>query len=110
MSKIVIIGSGVVGQATGKGLIQAGHSVTFVDIHPLIFEKLSKEGYQVENIQNINNILWEVCIICLPTPLKNGATDLSFFDNILPHVGKQLAISNAYQLYSREEYDPTLHD
>jgi len=98
MSKIVIIGSGVVGQATGKGFIQAGHSVTFVDINPLIIEKLTKEGYQVENIHHINNIVWDVCIICLPTPLKNGAIDLSFFDNVMPHIGAQLAKSNSYQL------------
>ena len=31
-SAIVIVGSGVVGTATGEGFLELGHDVTFVDI------------------------------------------------------------------------------
>ena len=34
MTRILIIGSGVVGQATGKGFAKKGHSVSYVDINP----------------------------------------------------------------------------
>ena len=35
MSRITIVGSGVVGRATGKGFIEHGNDVTFVDVDEL---------------------------------------------------------------------------
>ena len=32
MANIVIVGAGVVGQATGKGFAKKGHHLTFVDV------------------------------------------------------------------------------
>ena len=32
MARIAIVGSGVVGQATGKGFISKGYVVTFIDV------------------------------------------------------------------------------
>src|SRR5687767_13238478 len=46
MSKIIIVGSGVVGSATGKGLAKAGHEVTFVDVDPARLEALREEGHE----------------------------------------------------------------
>ncbi len=42
---IVIVGAGVVGQATGKGLVRLGHEVTFFDTDPLCCQRLRDEGY-----------------------------------------------------------------
>ena len=41
--KIMILGAGVVGKATGKGFVKYGHTVTFVDINPSVLEKISQE-------------------------------------------------------------------
>ncbi|MGH9038242.1 MAG: 2-dehydropantoate 2-reductase N-terminal domain-containing protein, partial [Acidimicrobiia bacterium] len=45
MGRAVIIGSGVVGTATGKGFADAGHSVQFVDINRARVEELRREGF-----------------------------------------------------------------
>ena len=45
MSRIFIIGSGVVGTATGRGFLKAGHDVTFVDVLPSRIKELTKEGF-----------------------------------------------------------------
>ena len=34
MARITVVGSGVVGQASGRGFLHHGHEVTFVDINP----------------------------------------------------------------------------
>jgi len=34
MARILIIGSGVVGQATGRGFARKGHQISYVDINP----------------------------------------------------------------------------
>ena len=47
MMKIGIIGAGVVGIATGKGLSKLGHEVTFYDILKKKMLTLKQEGYQV---------------------------------------------------------------
>lgn len=45
MSRILIIGAGVVGEATGVGFIEHDHKVTFVDINPETIEELRNKGY-----------------------------------------------------------------
>lgn len=45
MSRILIVGAGVVGKATGTGLIEHGHKVTFVDVNPATLRDLETDGY-----------------------------------------------------------------
>jgi UDPglucose 6-dehydrogenase len=44
MSRILIVGAGVVGKATGVGLIEHDHDVTFVDVSTGTVEALQQEG------------------------------------------------------------------
>src|SRR4051812_18117631 len=44
LSRIFIVGSGVVGEATGRGLLHRGHKVTFVDVLPSRVETLRAAG------------------------------------------------------------------
>jgi len=50
---IFIVGSGVVGQATGKGLTAKGFRVTFVDIAPVVVSQLRREGYEAFEVKTI---------------------------------------------------------
>ena len=43
-SAIVIVGSGVVGTATGEGFLELGHDVTFVDISERRVQALRERG------------------------------------------------------------------
>lgn len=45
MSRIIVMGSGVVGKATGLGLIDHDHQVTFVDLNEDVLAQLHSEGH-----------------------------------------------------------------
>lgn len=60
---IVIVGAGVVGQATGKGLARLGHSITFVDINPKVCETLMEKGY--EAINRFTGVA-DIAFFCVP--------------------------------------------
>ena len=50
---IFIIGSGLVGQATGKGLATKGFKVTFTDVRPVIVDQLRQQGYQAFEVSEV---------------------------------------------------------
>jgi len=45
MANTMVIGAGVVGAATGQGLLDRGHQVTYVDVNPATIDRLRNEGY-----------------------------------------------------------------
>src|SRR3990167_1522406 len=47
MSKLAVIGAGIVGQATGKGFIGNRHDVIFCDINPEVLARLENKGHRV---------------------------------------------------------------
>jgi len=46
MLKVLIVGSGIVDLAIGKGLVKRGHKVTYVDTDNLKLESLKQQGLQ----------------------------------------------------------------
>ncbi len=92
MSRIFIVGSGVVGTATGRGFIKAGHEVTFVDVLPTRLRELSKEGFDARaNIELPDEASF--LFLTLPTPHDGRHYDLTAFDNGVASVGRALAAS-----------------
>ena len=77
MSRISIIGSGVVGSATGQGFHKLGHKVIFYDISKQKLKALKNDGYNVAN--NISQALsqTDVSFVCVNTPTHNSEQDLS---------------------------------
>jgi nucleotide sugar dehydrogenase len=69
--KIAIIGSGVVGSATGKGFQKLGQDVTFFDISKARLLALREEGYQVAESMNDAISEADVCLVCVNTPPSN---------------------------------------
>jgi len=65
---ISIIGSGVVGSATGKGFHSLGHNIMFFDISKQRLATLSEEGYRVASSlkEAISNS--EIIFVCVNTP------------------------------------------
>ena len=79
MGAILIIGSGIVGKANGKGLITRGHNVVFIDTNYKVVESLRGEGfnaYMPGKINEISNDNFDVAMFCVPTPIaednRNG--------------------------------------
>ena len=66
--RISIIGSGVVGQATGKGFSVLGHPVLFHDIDTNKLKKLDVEGYKTTEIVDEAVQNSEIIFVCVPTP------------------------------------------
>lgn len=78
MVKISIIGSGVVGSATGKGFSKLGHDVLFYDISKTRLDTLKKEGYQIA--KNVKEALahGKITFVCVNTPTgEDDEQDLS---------------------------------
>ncbi|MGH3923382.1 MAG: 2-dehydropantoate 2-reductase N-terminal domain-containing protein [Pseudonocardiaceae bacterium] len=73
---IVIVGSGVVGTATGKGLRSRGHQVTFVDIDPRRLAELRREGLDCSDVVLLGDEP-AVVFLTLPTPNDGMRWDLS---------------------------------
>ena len=76
-TKVSIIGSGVVGQATGKGLNKFGNSVLFHDIDKKKLDTLKKDGYIVASQFKETIFNSDIVFVCVPTPTNNNQMDLS---------------------------------
>jgi len=95
--KIAIIGSGVVGQATGKGFVSKGFDITFVDVNPTIIENLKKDGY---NAYLATDTIPEtdISIFTVPTPTIDDQISLEYLKTATRDLGKRIAKMKKYHL------------
>jgi len=93
---ILIIGSGVVGQATGKGFYVKGHRVVFYDVNPDVLARLSEEGYETCADYDLRE--FDVSMLCVYTPTRNDKIVLDYLRNALEKLGTKLADFNRYHL------------
>lgn len=93
---VSIIGSGVVGQATGTGLANYGNQVTFNDIDEVKLSFLESQGYKVTKsiVDAVKNS--EVIFVCVPTPTNDNHMDLSFVKSVIGDLGKGLQETSRY--------------
>ena len=88
MAKLAIIGSGIVGQATGKGFIAKGHKVVFCDINPETLVKLENQGYRVcpphllEQEEDIEGFF-----LAISTPTVDNEIKLDFLRSAVGNLG-----------------------
>jgi UDPglucose 6-dehydrogenase len=68
LSRIFIMGSGVVGTATGLGLAHRGHKVTFVDVLASRVETLRAEGLDATDQLDLAGEEESFIFLTLPTP------------------------------------------
>lgn len=95
MGRAVIVGSGVVGTATGKGLADFGHSVQFVDISWGRVEDLRREGYAATPVIDLSGPPAFV-FLTLPTPSNSAGYDLTAFEAGVRSVGEALRYASAF--------------
>ena len=91
--KISIIGSGFVGTALGKGLIELGNEVIFYDV-------VDKDLPNFTFTKDINHAIESsnISFICVPTPTTPEGIDLSYIKEAAKNVGKVLANKEGYHL------------
>jgi UDPglucose 6-dehydrogenase len=90
MARIVIVGSGVVGTATGQGFCDMGHQVTFIDVLPEKIQQLRAAGYDAQQ-QIIPGDEPSFIFLTLPTPHAGRCYDLSVFEDGVAAVGRAIA-------------------
>jgi UDPglucose 6-dehydrogenase len=92
----MIIGSGVVGQASGKGLIKKGNYVTFVDNNKGVVKKLKQEGFVAYLSNDLDQIDADISMVSVPTPSKkgDGSADLSYITSAMVDLGRWLKNRN----------------
>ncbi len=77
MVNFLIIGAGIVGQATGKTFLDKDHEVVFVDVDTKKIQKLRDEGYSAITPRKLASQDADAVMICVSTPMKrNGGIDL----------------------------------
>ncbi len=105
---IGIIGAGVVGGATGKGLQKLGYDVTFYDIDKSKTFSLRQEGYQVASSISVLMSNSNITFVCVNTPtissrsslyndkrIENGSyQDLSQILSVLPEISSSLSTNS----------------
>jgi len=94
MRKISIIGSGWVGTALGRGLIELGNEVIFYDV-------FDKNLPNFTFTKDINHAIESsnISFICVPTPTReNGEIDLSYIKEAAKNIGIALKNKGKYHL------------
>lgn len=94
--KIAIIGSGVVGQATGRGLLSLGYDVTFCDINPITLEKLEKSGLDTCHMDHLDGKEYELFLLSVFTPTIDEKVDLRFLFSAVASLGKAVKNKKDY--------------
>jgi UDPglucose 6-dehydrogenase len=74
---ISIIGSGVVGTATGKGFVKLGHHVTFFDISKQRLQTLREEGYDVASSLKDAISQSDISFVCVNTPQSKSSNSIN---------------------------------
>jgi len=95
MARIFIVGSGVVGSATGMGFARAGHQVTFIDISPDRLAALTAQGMDAREALDLTGEPESFIFLTLPTPNQGNHYDLRAFRQGVADVGRALARATA---------------
>jgi UDPglucose 6-dehydrogenase len=96
VARIIIVGSGVVGQATGKGFAKKGHQVSYVDINPQMIAKLRAEGLTAMTAAEVDWNAVDIVMLAVSTPSVNGKIVLDYIEAAARDVGRGLATTPNY--------------
>src|SRR5439155_20696434 len=90
--RIAIIGSGVVGTATGTGLLRAGHDVVFCDVEDERVLLLQSSGYQAIRVLDLLALPGAAYLLSLPSLTINARVELSYVESASRPLGPALAM------------------
>ena len=116
--KITIVGSGVVGEATGTVLLQHEFDIVFTDVNAGVVSRLREKGYRALEIRELDNADTDVYMLSVPTypldlcqgqaeadrleqsmsPLEWCDVGIEFTKSASATIGKWLAAADRYQV------------
>ena len=95
--RIGIIGSGVVGVATGKSFHNLKNHVIFCDIDVEKLSKLRKEGYFVLPDTTLVTKQSDIVFVCVDTPTDDkGLQDLSQIESVIPNIAEGINLCDKH--------------
>lgn len=93
---IGIVGSGVVGYATGSGLSKTGQSVMFFDVNGERVRWIRNNGFEAtDDIRSLVQFA-DVIFVSVPTPTVNGKIDLSYMRSAIMNLGSAISGKKEY--------------
>ena len=111
MARIFIVGSGVVGTATGRGFSDMGHRVTFIDVLPSQIHALTELGHDARFVLDLTGEPDSHIFLTLPTPNQGHRYDLTAFRAGTRAVGQALArATGMHTVVVRSTVPPTTAD
>ncbi|MBX3010836.1 MAG: UDP-glucose/GDP-mannose dehydrogenase family protein [Caldilineaceae bacterium] len=96
MSNILVIGAGVVGQATGKGFAKKGHAISFADINLLKVQELNEQGFHATTMDAIDWPNIDLVMLTVSTPTRQKRIMLDAIKQAARIVGQGLATTDKY--------------
>jgi UDPglucose 6-dehydrogenase len=74
---IFVVGAGIVGRSTGKGLIKKGYDIIFVDKNPKIIRSLKDSGYRAYKPGDLDfhGVIANTSMFCVDTPLSSQSSN-----------------------------------
>jgi UDPglucose 6-dehydrogenase len=96
--RITIVGSGVIGQATGVGLHHHGHEPIFFDIDDGKLNFLKMNGFAVSYHLDEAVDKSEVIFLCVPTPTINGKMEFKYIKTASENIGRSLKKTSSYKI------------
>ena len=91
MARIVIVGAGVVGQATGKGFAKKGHRVSYVDINHQTIERLRAIGLDAATAAELEWRAVDVVMLAVSTPSVDDRVVLDYIEAAALDIGRGIA-------------------
>ncbi len=96
MTNIVIVGAGVVGQATGKGFAKKGHQITFVDVDADRITQLQHQGFRAAAIGGVDWSAVDLVLLTVSTPTANKQIVLDHIKQAAHDIGVGLSQTTKY--------------
>ncbi len=96
MANIVIVGAGIVGQATGKGFAKKGHHLTFVDVDVNRIAQLQEQGLRSTTIHGIDWSSVDLVMVTVSTPTVNKQVVLEHIKQAVHDIGIGLSQTAKY--------------
>jgi UDPglucose 6-dehydrogenase len=108
MARILIIGSGVVGQATGKGFARKGHQISYVDINPQTIARIRAAGLTAMTSAEVDWRAVDVVMLAVSTPSVDDQIVLDYIEAAALDVGRGLAqVEHFVPVVVRSSVPPT---
>ncbi len=96
MSNILVVGAGVVGQATGKGFAKHGHQITYVDVDTAKVNQLVAQGSLATTPSQVDWNAQDIIMLAVSTPTRQERIVLDHLKSAAQNIGLGLATTDKY--------------